>query len=138
MEQEKKFPIGSSPFFFLPAATADIEEATYADLAKWCGAAVPDLKKRIYSINYVHNSDRWTATVGENLRGVRIHQKRSRGRMVEHTEQLFDPAIVLAIFPGIPYTVVTNHRIAGDCGSAWENPFMAGRPTSITYFSSTN
>jgi hypothetical protein len=127
----------SPPAFFLPAATPDNQEKIYGQLAQWCRVPVPDLQNRIYSIGYNHNGDQWIATVGECLRGVRKGHKRSRGRMVEYTEQLSDPAIVLAIFSGIPYMVVTNHRIGNYVGSAWENPFLAGRPTSITYFSSS-
>lgn len=47
---------------------------------------------------------------------------------------LSDSAQVLAIFPGNPYLVVTNYRITDGVRSAWENPFMAGRPTSVTFF----
>ncbi len=43
--------------------------------------------------------------------------------------------MVLAIFPGTPFKVVTNHRIPGNVRSAWENPFMAGEPKSVAYFS---
>lgn len=124
-----------APKFFVPAATPDNQESVYADFARWCGCAVPSPESRIYSITYVHDGEEWTATVGEHLRGIRHRTTRSRGKKIERTQHLSDPAIVLAIFPGVPYMVVTNHRIAGNVGSAWENPFLAGQPKSITYFS---
>ena len=122
------------PKFFVPTATPDNQEAKYASLAELCGVPVPRPGERIYSITFVHDSDEWTATVGESLRGIRRRFSRSRGKRVERTLQLSDPAIVWAIFPGIPFMVVTNHRIEANVGSAWENPFYAGKPTSITYF----
>ncbi len=125
------------PTFFVPAATSENQESVYASFAEWCKCAVPALEKRIYSITYIHDSEEWTATVGESLRGIRRRTSRSGGRKVERTSHLSDPAIVLAIFPGSPFMVVTNHRIAGNVGSAWENPFFAGTPTSVTYFSFT-
>jgi hypothetical protein len=103
--------------------------------AEWCHRPVPKLTERIYSITYVHDGEDWTATVGETLRGVRHRSTRSRGKKIERTLQLTDPAIVLAVFPGTPFMVVTNHRLAGNVGSAWGNPFMAGQPKSIMYFS---
>ena len=95
------------------------------------------MEKRVYSITFVHNGERWTATVGESLRGKGFRTSRSRGMRIEREYPVSDPAIVMAIFPGIPYMVVTNHRMRGQrVGSAWENPFFAGEPESVTYFSS--
>lgn len=127
--------MSEAPAFFVPAATPDNQESVYADFAKWIGYPVPSPGKRIYSITYTHDGEEWIATVGERLRGTRLRTTRSRGKKIERTYPISDPAIVLAIFPGAPYMVVTNHRIAGNVGSAWENPFMAGQPTSIAYFS---
>lgn len=107
--------------FFVPEIEPDAQEAAYADLAKFCEHVVPD--KRVYSITFMHDSEEWTATVGESLRGVRTKGKQKL--------MLSDPATVLAIFPGYPFKVVTN---AWAVRSAWENPFLAGNPTSITYF----
>src|SRR5689334_658023 len=110
------------PAFFVPAATSENQEEVYASFAKWCERPVPILNKRIYSITYVHDGSTWTATVGETLHGTFRRSTRSRGKKVEHEYPVSDPAIVLAIFPGSPYMVVTNHRIAGNVGSRWENP----------------
>ena len=124
-----------APSFFLPAATPDNQESVYSDLAQWCHRSVPSLDRRIYSITYTHDGEEWTATVGERLHGTRRRTTRSRGKRIEQVQPVSDPAIVLAIFPGDPFVVVTNHRIGGNVGSAWENPFFAGRPSSVTYFS---
>jgi hypothetical protein len=128
----------AAPPFFVPAATTPEEqESVYASFAAWCSRPVPDLGARIYSITWIHNGEQWTATVGERLHGTKQQFARTRGRRVEHTVPLSDPALVLAIFPGVPFFVVTNHRIVGNIGSAWENPFMAGSPTSVVRFSAT-
>lgn len=123
------------PQFFVPGSNPDNCEETYASYAKWCGKSVPPSTQRLYSITYVHNGDEWVATVGETLSGKGYPKQKRRGNAHQRTMFLSDPAMVLAIFPGDPYFVVTNHRIAGNLRSAWENPFMAGRPTSVTYFS---
>jgi hypothetical protein len=127
--------MSDAPEFFVPAATAENQEEVYGGFAKMCGRPIPDIKKRIYSITYVHDGEEWTATVGESLHGIGHRITRSRGKKHDRTYHVGDPAIVLAIFPGAPFMVVTNHRIAGNVGSAWENPFFAGTPTSITLFS---
>jgi hypothetical protein len=123
------------PAFFVPAATPENQESVYADFAKLTRSAVPPVVRRIYSITYNHDGEEWTATVGQNLTGVRRKTSRVKGVKVEREQRLSDPALVLAIFSGDPFFVVTNHRLVGNVGSRWENPFMAGRPTSVTYFS---
>jgi hypothetical protein len=125
------------PAFFVPAATPDNQESVYADFAKMARSSVPPVSSRIYSITYKHDGEEWTATVGENLEGVRYKSSRVKGKKIERELRLSDPAVVLAIFPGNPYIVITNHRIVGNVGSQWENPFMAGVPHSVTYFSSS-
>ena len=129
--------MGKPPAFFVPAATVDKQESVYAELAEFGRSFVAPIQQRIYSITYTHEGDEWTATVGESLIGVRYQTSRIKGVKIDRKQHLGDPAIVLAIFAGHPYIVVTNHRLAGNVGSRWENPFMAGRPTSITYFQST-
>jgi hypothetical protein len=123
------------PAFFVPAATPENQETVYVDLAKLGRCAVPLVERRIYSITYTHDGEEWTATVGQHLKGVRYRTSRVKGQKVEREQRLSDPAVVLAIFAGDPFFVVTNHRIVGNVGSRWENPFMAGRPDSVTYFS---
>jgi len=132
-----------TPAFFVPAATPENSEEVYADLARIAGAEVPPLRERVYSIEFVHDGETWTATVGEKLRGLKPPRPKRRRRPqsldapTPRLAKLGDPAIVLAIFRG-PYTfvVVTNHRIGGwSVGSAWENPFFAGEPTEVVRFS---
>lgn len=129
--------MANTPGFFVPAVDAEDQESAYAELAKFCNCPVPPLESRIYSINYFHDGEEWTATVGRTLRGIRYRTTRSRGRATEQKQRLSDPAEVLAIFSGVPYTIVTNHQIARSVGSAWANPFYVNRPDSIIYFSSS-
>jgi len=119
------------PPFFVPTALPEKQEEVYADFAQWCRRAVPPQGKRIYSITYYHDGDEWTATVGETLKGTR--QRTSRLGSVSQA-RLRDPATVLAIFPGDPYLVVTDSRFSPGVVSRWGNPFMAGRPVSVTHF----
>jgi len=126
-----------APTFFVPAATPDNQESVYSGFAEWCHRPVPKPTERIYSITYIHDGEEWTATVGEALRGVRHRITRSHGKKLEQTIPLSDPAVVLAIFPGVPFMVVTNHHLVGNIGSAWENPFLAGQPKTVIYFSVT-
>ena len=121
-----------APMFFLPGAKPGSEEETYANLAGVCRADVPDPDKRIYSIEYVHDGVDWTATVGETLQGVERRTVRRKGQRTETTTSHGDSATVRAIFAGIPYTVVTD----GD-RTRWANPFLAGEPRRVTYFSPT-
>ena len=122
------------PTFFLPDTTPEQAESVYSELARFCGCRAPDAAERIYSISFKHDGEEWTATVGHQLRGVRVRTSRTRGRTVERKHHLRDLALVLAIFPGIPYLVVTNHRLPNSVGSEWENPFRVGNPHTITNF----
>ncbi len=124
----------TAPPFFVPAATPDTQESVYTSFAAWCRCPVPSSDRRIYSIRYITKGTEWTATVGESLRGRRYVTTRSGGQKNEQVQYVSDPAIVLAIFEGAPFMVVTNHGIPRGVGSAWANPFMAGQPKSITYF----
>jgi hypothetical protein len=123
-----------TPSFFVPAATPDNVDQVYASLAEMCRVHPPILGERIYRIAFVHDGTRWTATVGEQLRGHRTERRRRGGRLVESTSDFSDPATVLAIFPGSPYMVATNARPLGGIVSHWANPFMAGEPTGVRRF----
>ena len=124
----------TAPAFFVPAATDETSESVYSDFAKWCGKPVPPLAERIYSVVFKHNGEVWHATVGEPMRGTKYTTHKVKGQKVDRSQSVSDPALVLAIFPGVPYMVVTNHRIAGNVGSRWENPFLAGTPESVIHF----
>lgn len=123
------------PGFFIPGITSDKQEEVYANFALLCDEPVADVVRRIYSITFVHNSEEWTATVGETLRGVRHAKVRSRGKKISRILQLTDPALVLAIFSGNPLKVVTNSHPIGGVRSQWANPFLVGQITSTVYFS---
>ena len=122
--------------FFIPAATDETKESVYESFAKRCNIPVPKTNARIYSIVFRHDGETWTATVGETLKGVHHLTKKLRGAKIERSTPVSDPALVLAIFPGNPFMVVTNQGTLGNVRSSWANPFLAGAPDSITYFSS--
>lgn len=132
--------MSEAPTFFLPAIpgiAAPDAEAEYARLAKACGSPVPPIGQRIYSVSYVHDGERWTATVGERLKGTRhkIIRHRKTKTKTEYDIPLHDCAVVVAIFPGVPYRVVTDSCLTNGGGpSHWENPFLVGSP-GVTYFS---
>jgi hypothetical protein len=121
--------------FFVPGATPDAQEAVFAELARFAKQPVPPQSERVYSITYDHGGGEWRATVGETLRGVRRKRIRTKGTTVEREMPVHDAALVLAIFPGVPYVVVTDCRPVGRVRSAWRNPFLAGAPKAVTLFS---
>lgn len=92
------------PAFFLPFLQSDFQESAYAHLARKCNRPVPAAGARIFSVSFELNGFIWIARVGECLKGNRPGQMRhgTRGRRSE------DPAMVVAIFPGAPYCVVTD------------------------------
>ena len=120
--------------FFLPSVAAEKQEEAYAALGKIVGCPVPSHGSRIYSITYRHDGAEWTATVGETLRGHTIADPRARAKKRRIEKPVSDPAVVVAIFSGDPYFVFTDGGRGAGSRSNWENPFMAGRPTSVAYF----
>jgi hypothetical protein len=123
------------PAFFIPEISAEKQEQIYAELAAWCSCKPLAPEERIYSIGFVHDGEVWTATVGKRLSGRRIKRRKRGVEWIELTTPLSDGAMVVAIFAGAPYMVVTNARPFSRVTTAWENPFMAGEPSSITRFS---
>jgi hypothetical protein len=123
------------PVFFVPHAEPEKQEAVFADLAKYASRPVLALSQRVYSISFTHDGEHWKATVGEALSGKRPEGRDRKGNLKTREQSLSDPAVVLAIFPGVPYVVVTTQYLAGNIRSKWENPFFVGKPSSITYFS---
>jgi hypothetical protein len=121
--------------FFVPGATPEGQEAVFVELARFAGQLVPQLSERVYSITYDYDGEEWRATVGETLRGVRPKRSRSKGTKVEREMPVYDAALVLAIFPGTPYLVVTDSRPVGRVRSARQNPFLVDVPKSVTRFS---
>lgn len=125
----------SSPKFFVPGAESEAAEAVYAEHARLCGRTVDPSGRRIYSIAFTSNNEEWTATVGEPLTGIFRRVTLVGGKRFELVQKLDDPAIVLSIFPGDPYRVVTNNLPPERVRSSWDNPFIA-TPTTIHYFAS--
>ncbi|MFN6121890.1 MAG: hypothetical protein ACK5CE_19965 [Actinomycetes bacterium] len=122
--------------FFVPNADPNDPDGAaklYTALAEFAGRSPAGPGKRICSIEY-RNDGVWTATVGQTLSGYRTKKVTRKGKRTEANEKLSDRAVVQAIFADAPFLVVTDARPLTDKGSAWENPFMAGVPTSITYF----
>ncbi len=111
--------------FFLPFLPPELAEASYAHMAEKCDKIAPGPRGRVYSISFVHERVVWVATVGKHLKGHRPRH-RATARLIE------DPAMVLAIFPGTPYTIVTDALHA--TGSNFQNIFF-GTPVEVEYFS---
>ena len=118
--------------FFIPFAPSGTDEAAFQELAAWCHRPVPAPDERIRSISFRHDGVDWTATVGEQLQGIRETTTRRKGGGVNtKRDMLRDNATVVAIFAGAPFMVATN---SPPVRSAWVNPFMAGDIKSVRYF----
>jgi hypothetical protein len=113
------------PLFFLPFLPPELAEASYAYMADKCHKIAPGPGGRVYSISFVHQRVVWVATVGKRLKG-HMPGHRATARLIE------DPAMVLAIFPGTPYSIVTD--ALHTTGSNFENIFF-GTPMEVEYFS---
>lgn len=122
----------SMPNFFVPLLAADEQEQAYQQLAKSVGATPQaDPERRIYSMVWKHDLVEWTATVGEELRGIGT-KKTGRGRTAKTREVPRGTSdVVLAIFSGSPFMIVHN-----DKSRVWNVPIYAGDPTRIVYFGS--
>ena len=120
--------------FFLPRAADDEQaERLYEALAEFAGCEPAPPGHRVRCIEFTQDGARWTAAVGEELRGERTTQQLRRGELVERTEQLSSPTRVLAVYPGRPFTVVTDAQPITGTPSEWANPFTAD-PDEVTYF----
>lgn len=124
--------------FFIPNVEIKDQELTYQKYANVCRSIVEN--KRIYSIEFEHNSIIWTATVGEKLKGIKKCSRKRKGKIETWKEDVGDHATVMAIFLGsLTYMVVTNSDVKSGIFSKWENPFMACSPEhviNIKYFDS--
>jgi hypothetical protein len=118
-------PMPTPPPFFLPFLPPELAEDAYAHMAEKCEKIAPDPRGRVYSVSFVHEGVVWVATVGKHLKGHR-RGHRTTARLIK------DPAMVLAIFPGTPYTIVTD--ALHTTGSNFQNIFF-GTPLEVEYFS---
>ncbi|MGY1845274.1 hypothetical protein [Modestobacter sp. SYSU DS0875] len=120
--------------FFVPRA-ADTEQAErlYGALAEFAGVEPAPAGERVRAITFRQDDAVWRAEVGEELRGERTTRLLRRGEVLEHTETLTSASRVLAIYPGSPFTVVTDAQPITGAASQWANPFTAN-PDQVTHF----
>jgi hypothetical protein len=120
--------------FFVPRA-ADDEQADrlYDAFAEFAGCETAPPGRRIRSIAFSRDGVQWVAEVGQELRGERTTRQLRRGELIERTEILSSTSLVLAIYPGSPFTVVTDAQPITSAPSEWANPFTA-EPDRLTCF----
>jgi hypothetical protein len=120
--------------FFLPRSSDDEQaERLYDALAEFAGCEPAPPGERVHSIAFTQDGAQWVAEVGEELRGRRTTQQLRRGELIERTEEFSSPSRVLAVYPGKPFTVVTDAQPITSAPSEWANPFTA-EPDRVTYF----
>jgi hypothetical protein len=120
--------------FFLPRADDDEQaERLYDALAEFAGCEPAPPGQRVRSLVFTHDGAQWTAEVGAELRGERTTRQLRRGELIESTEELSSTSRVLAIYPGSPFTVVTDAQPITSAPSEWANPFTA-EPDRVSLF----
>ena len=120
--------------FFLPRATDDEQaERLYEALAEFAGCAPAPADRRVSAITFPSAGALWTAEVGEELSGRRTTRQLRRGELLERTEHLATSTLVLAVYPGTPFVVVTDAAPITGAPSEWANPFTA-EPDEVTWF----
>jgi hypothetical protein len=120
--------------FFIPrAGDAEQAERLYQALAEFAGCEPAPPHERVRSITFPQDGARWVAEVGQELSGERTTRQLRRGELVERTERLSSTSRVLAVYPGSPFTVVTDAAPITSAASEWANPFTA-EPDRVTYF----
>jgi hypothetical protein len=120
--------------FFLPRADGGEQaERLYDALAEFAGCEPAPAGRRVHSIAFAQDGAEWVAEVGAELTGRRTTQQLRRGELIERTEELTSSTRVLAVYPGMPFVVVTDAQPITGAASEWANPFLA-RPDRVTYF----
>ncbi len=120
--------------FFLPRATDDEQaERLYEALAEFAGCTPAPADRRVRAISFDSDGARWTAEVGHELRGTRTTRQLRRGELLERTEDLSSSTLVLAIYPGTPFVVVTDASPITGAPSEWANPFSV-EPDEVSRF----
>ena len=120
--------------FFVPRASDDEQaERLYDAFAEFAGCEPAPPGQRVRSITFTQDGARWVASVGEELRGERSTQQLRRGELIERTETLTSTSRVLAVYPGSPFTVVTDAQPITSAPSEWANPFTA-EPVEVVRF----
>ena len=120
--------------FFVPRAS-DGEQADrlYDAFAEFAGCEPAPPEQRVRSITFTQDGAQWVASVGEELRGERRTQQLRRGELIERTETLTSTSRVLAVYPGSPFTVVTDAQPITSAPSEWANPFTV-EPSEVVHF----
>ncbi len=114
--------------FFVPKVDADKQEEVYGQIAEFVGVAKPNLGHRVRSITWDHDRVKWTATVGEQIRGVALVVK-GRGRQKRELEvPRHTSDTVLAIFSGAPFMIAHDNH-----SRFWNVPIYAN-PTAVEMF----
>jgi hypothetical protein len=120
--------------FFVPRASdAEQAERLYAAFAEFAGVEPAVPRERVRSITFSQDGAEWVAEVGAELRGRRTTRQLRRGELIERTEELSSTSRVLAVYPGVPFTVVTDAAPITSAASEWANPFSA-EPDGVTLF----
>jgi hypothetical protein len=120
--------------FFVPRASDDDQaDRLYEAFAEFAGCEPAPRGQRVHSIAFLQDGAEWVAEVGEELRGERTTSRLRRGELIERTETLTSTSRVLAIYPGSPFTVVTDAQPITSAASDWANPFTV-EPDRVTYF----
>jgi hypothetical protein len=120
--------------FFVPRASDDEQaERLYDAFAEFAGCEPAPAGRRIRSIEFTQDGAQWVAEVGAELRGARTTRQLRRGELIERTEPLTSTSRVLAVYPGSPFTVVTDAQPITSAASEWANPFTA-QAEQVTYF----
>src|SRR3954465_14273028 len=120
--------------FFVPRASDDEQaERLYDALAEFAGCEPAPPARRVRSIGFTQDGAQWVAEVGAELPGARPTRQPRRGELIERTEPLTSTSRVLAVYPGAPFTVVTDAQPITAADSEWANPFTA-EPEQVTYF----
>jgi hypothetical protein len=120
--------------FFIPRAGDDEQgERLYDAFAEFAGCTPAPPRERVRAITFTADGTQWVAEVGEELHGRRTTRLLRRGEVVEHTETVTSTSRVLAIYPGTPFTVVTDAQPITSAPSEWANPFTA-EPGTVTLF----
>ncbi len=117
------------PAFFIPDIETGKQDEVYQTLAELAGAGIPAPEERVFSITWKRDSGEWTATVGEQLKGIEIVTKgRGRQKRVFELPRSTNDT-VLAIFPGVPFLIMHNNA-----SRLWNVPILAGSPTRVVRF----
>lgn len=123
------------PVFFVPNVKDETDEEVLAELASFAGVSVPGAESRIYSIEFEHDGEIWSATVGLRLEGLKNERVSGSRVLSEYERRVSDPATVLAIISDSPTVVITDAIPIGHIRSKWNNPFYAGQVKKTVKFS---